>query len=44
VINTDHLVIRIVKFRRLSWAGHVVRMGETRNVYRTFVEKHDLEE
>jgi hypothetical protein len=32
-------IIRIVKSRRMRWAGHVARMGETRNVYRLFVGK-----
>jgi hypothetical protein len=26
------LVIRMMKSRRMRWAGHVARMGETRNV------------
>jgi hypothetical protein len=30
---------RIVKSRRMRWAGHVSRMGETRNVYRLLVGK-----
>lgn len=32
-------IVRIVKFRRLQWAGHVVTMGETSNVYRLSVGK-----
>ncbi|KAJ4443241.1 hypothetical protein ANN_04909 [Periplaneta americana] len=27
------------KFRRLRWAGHVARMGESRNAYRVLVER-----
>jgi hypothetical protein len=27
-------IIRIIKLRRMRWAGHVARMGEKRNVYR----------
>jgi hypothetical protein len=27
-------IIRIIKSRRMRWAGHVARMGEKRNVYR----------
>jgi hypothetical protein len=27
-------VIRVIKSRRMGWAGHVARMGEKRNVYR----------
>jgi hypothetical protein len=29
----------MIKSRRVKWAGYVARMGETRNVYRTFVGK-----
>jgi hypothetical protein len=32
-------IIRIIKLRRMWWAGHVVRMGEKRNVYRLLVGK-----
>jgi hypothetical protein len=27
-------IIRIIKSRRMRWAGHVARIGEKRNVYR----------
>ncbi|KAJ4429399.1 hypothetical protein ANN_21556 [Periplaneta americana] len=30
-------IIRNIKSRRLSWAGHVARMGESRNAYRLLV-------
>jgi hypothetical protein len=30
-------IIRIMKGRRMRWVGHVVRMGEKRNVYRLLV-------
>jgi hypothetical protein len=30
-------IIRIIKSRRIRWAGHVARMGEKRNVYRLLV-------
>jgi hypothetical protein len=30
-------IIRIIKSRRMRWAGHVARMGEERNVYRLLV-------
>jgi hypothetical protein len=30
--------IRVIKSRRMRWAGHVARMGEKRNVYRLLVE------
>jgi hypothetical protein len=32
-------IIRIMKARRMKWAGHVVRMGEKRNAYRLLVGK-----
>jgi hypothetical protein len=32
-------IIRIIKSRRMRWAGHVARMGEKRNVYVLLVEK-----
>jgi hypothetical protein len=32
-------IIRIVKSRRMRWAGHVARMGEKRNAYRLLVGK-----
>jgi hypothetical protein len=32
-------IIRVIKSRRMRWAGHVARMGEKRNVYRILVEK-----
>jgi hypothetical protein len=32
-------IIRIIKSRRMRWAGHVARMGKKRNVYRSLVGK-----
>jgi hypothetical protein len=32
-------IIRIIKSRRMRWAGYVVRMGEKRNVYRLLLGK-----
>jgi hypothetical protein len=29
----------MIKSRRMRWAEHVARMGETRNAYRILVEK-----
>jgi len=31
--------VRVVKSRRMRWAGHVARMGEGRGVYRVLVGK-----
>ena len=32
-------VVRVIKSRRMRWAGHVARMGEERGVYRVLVGK-----
>jgi hypothetical protein len=32
-------IIRIIKLRRMRWAGLVARMGEKRNAYRLLVGK-----
>jgi hypothetical protein len=32
-------IIRVVKSRRMRWAGHTARMGERRNAYRILVGK-----
>jgi hypothetical protein len=32
-------IIRIIKSRRMRWAGHLARMGEKRNSYRLLVGK-----
>ena len=32
-------ILRVIKSRRLRWAGHVARMGEERAVYRVLVGK-----
>jgi hypothetical protein len=34
-------IIRLIKSRRMRWAGHVVRMGEMRNAYRILVGKSE---
>jgi hypothetical protein len=34
-------VIRIIKGRRMRWAGYVARMGEKKNVYRLLVGKSE---
>jgi hypothetical protein len=30
--------VRVIKSRRMRWAGHVARMGEGRGVYRVLVD------
>jgi hypothetical protein len=34
-------IIRMIKSRRLRWAGHVARMGERRGAYRALVGKRE---
>jgi hypothetical protein len=34
-------LVRVIKSRRMRWAGHVARMGEGRVVYRVLVGKPD---
>ena len=34
-------IVRVIKLRRMRWAGHVARMGERKGVHRIFVEKPD---
>ena len=32
-------IVRVIKYRRMRWVGHVAPMGETRGVYRVLVRK-----
>jgi hypothetical protein len=32
-------IVRVIKSRRMRWAGHVARMGEGRGVYRVLIER-----
>jgi len=34
-------IVRVIKRRRMTWAGHVARMGERRGVYRVLVGKSE---
>ena len=34
-------IVRVIKWRRMRWAGHVACMGEERGVYRVLVGKLD---
>jgi hypothetical protein len=36
-------IIRIIKSRRMTWAGHVARMGEKKTAYRIIVGKSEGE-
>jgi hypothetical protein len=37
-------IIRMIKSRRMRWAGHVARRGEKRNAYRILVRKSEGKE
>ena len=32
-------IVRVIKSRRMKWAGHLARMGEGRGMYRVLVRK-----
>ena len=34
-------IVRVIKSRRMRWAGHVARMGKERGVYRVLMGKPD---
>jgi hypothetical protein len=36
------LIVRVIKSRRMRWAGHVARMPEGRGVYRVLVRKPEV--
>jgi hypothetical protein len=38
-LYSSQSIIRIIKVRRMRWAGHVARMGEKRNVHKLLVGK-----
>jgi len=40
-LYSSHNIVRVIKSRRMRWAGHVARMGERRGVYRVLVEKRE---
>jgi hypothetical protein len=37
VVYCSPNIVRVIKSRRMRWAGHVARMGEERGVYRVLV-------
>ena len=39
LILLSFIIVRVIKSRRMRWAGHVVRMGEEREVYKVLVGK-----
>ena len=38
-LHSSPNILRVIKSRRMRWAGHVAHMGERRGVYRVLVEK-----
>jgi len=34
-------IVRVIKWRRMRWAGHVARMGDWRGLYRVLVGKRE---
>ena len=34
-------IVRVIKSRRMRWAGHVARMEKKRGIYRVLVGKHE---
>ena len=38
-LHSSPNIVRVIKSRRMRWAGHVARMGEERGVYRVLVGK-----
>jgi len=39
VLYSSPNIVRVIKSRRMRWAGHVARMGEWRGVYRVLMGK-----
>jgi hypothetical protein len=39
LLSSTPNIIRVIKSRKLRWAGHVARMGERRGAYRVLVGK-----
>jgi hypothetical protein len=37
--NEELYMIRMIKSRRMKWAGHLARIGDKRNEYRILVRK-----
>jgi hypothetical protein len=40
-LYTSPNIVRIIKSRRIGWAGHVARLGKRRGVYRVLVGKRE---
>jgi len=40
-LYSSHNIVRVIKSRRMRWAGHVARMGEERWMYRVLLGKSE---
>ena len=40
-LYSSHNIVRMIKSRRMRWAGHVARMGEQRGLYRILLGKSE---
>jgi hypothetical protein len=38
-LHSSPTIVRVIKSKRMRWAGHVARIGEGRGVYRVLVGK-----
>jgi hypothetical protein len=41
ICTAQPIIVRVIKSRRMRWAGHVARMGDRRCVYRVLVGKRE---
>ena len=39
IVCTVHLIVRVIKSRRLRWAGHIARMEEGRSAFKVLTGK-----
>jgi hypothetical protein len=39
--NRLNKAVRVIKSRKMRWAGHVTRMGDSRYAYRVLVERSE---
>jgi len=42
VLHSSPNNVRVIKSKRIRWAGHVAHMGEERGVYRVLVGKPEV--
>jgi hypothetical protein len=40
-LYSSRSIVRVIKSRRMRWAGHVARMWESRDAYRVLVGKSE---